>query len=92
MEYDAHRLDNVLLVTGAFIFSQPVEVGGARLAYMATAVDAEVPSGSYFSAPSATSKAASRADGFEDAKVSAEALDDELAARLWDASSRVVGL
>ena len=44
-------------------FSVPVEVGGARLAYAATASEAEVPSGSYLSAPAATSKAATRAEG-----------------------------
>ena len=73
-------------------FSQPVEVGGARLAYAATASEADVPSGSYLSAPSATSKAASRADGFGDATVSKEARDDALAARLWERSAEVVGL
>ena len=73
-------------------FSQPVEVGGARLAYAATASDGEVPSGSYLSAPSATSKAATRADGFDAARVSTEAQDDAKAARLWERSAEVVGL
>ena len=40
----------------------------------------------------ATSKAATRADGFEDATVSAEARDGALASKLWDASLQVVGL
>ena len=73
-------------------FSQPVEVGGARLSYMATADETEVPSGSYFSAPSATSKAATVADGFAAARVSKEALDDELAPKLWERSLEVVAL
>lgn len=97
--FRAARQDNFLstaifsfVATNLAGFSQPVEVGGARLAYMATASDAEVPSGSYYSAPAATSKAATRADGFEDATVSAEARDGALASKLWDASLQVVGL
>jgi len=43
-------------------FSVPVGVGGARLAYCATASGAEVPNGAYLSAPSATSTATSRAE------------------------------
>jgi len=73
-------------------FSVPVDVGGARLAYVATAGAAEVPSGSYLSAPSATSRATNKADGFGDARVSTEAQDDALAARLWERSAEVVGL
>ena len=73
-------------------FSVPVEVGGARLAYAATASEVEVPSGSYLSAPAATSKAATRAEGFEDARVSKEAQDDALAAALWLRSAELVGL
>lgn len=73
-------------------FSQPVEVGGSRLAYMATASEADVPSGSYLSAPAATSKATTRADGFDAAQISKEARDDALAKRLWELSAQVVGL
>ena len=51
-----------------------------------------MPSGSYLSAPSATSTAATVADGFDAAPVSAEASDDDLAARLWERSAEVVGL
>ena len=73
-------------------FSVPVEVGGARLSYMATASEYEVPSGSYLSAASATSKASTRAEGFEQAAISREAQDDVVAARLWERSAEVVGL
>ena len=73
-------------------FSVPVDVGGARLAYLATAGDDEVPSGSYLSAPAATSTAATKAEGFDDAAVSEEAQDDALAARLWERSAQLVGL
>jgi len=97
--FRAARRDNAIstalfsfVATNLAGFSQPVEVGGARLAYAATASEADVPSGSYLSAPSATSAAASRADGFGDAAVSKEARDDALAARLWERSAEVVGL
>lgn len=73
-------------------FSVPIEVGGQRLAYMATADEAEIPSGSYFSAPEAGSKAITKADGFDQASISAEASNDELALRLWDISADLVGL
>ena len=71
-------------------FAAPVEVGGARLAYMATASEGEVPSGSYLSAPSATSTATCREEGFDAAAVSTEAQDDALAARLWERSAELV--
>ncbi|KAJ1447937.1 hypothetical protein M885DRAFT_540997 [Pelagophyceae sp. CCMP2097] len=67
----------------------PVDVGGARLAYMATAPDSEVPPGSYLSAKTG-SKGVTVADGFEPAAVSAEAADAALAAKLWDASAAAV--
>ena len=97
--FRAARADNAFgtavfsfVATNLAGFSQPVEVGGERLAYMATASDEEVSSGSYFSAPSATSKASTRADGFDDAPVSKEAQDEALAAKLWEASMEAVGL
>jgi len=97
--FRAARQDNALstalfsfVATSIAGFSVPVEVGGARLAYVATAPEAEVPSGSYLSAASATSKAATRAEGFDEAQVSKEARDDALAARLWERSAEVVGL
>ena len=51
-----------------------------------------MPSGAYLSAPSARSKAATRADGFDDAKVSKEAQDDRVASTLWERSAAAVGL
>ena len=48
--------------------------------------------GSYLSAPAATSKAATRAEGFDDTPVSKEAQDEALAAALWRRSSELVGL
>jgi len=97
--FRAARRDNFLsaalfsfVATSVARFSQPVEVGGARLAYLATAPEEEVPPGSYLSAPAATSAAATVADGFGPAAVSREAQDKELAARLWERSSAVVGL
>ena len=71
-------------------FAVPVEVAGERLAYMATSAD--VKSGEYLSAPSATSKAASKADGFDNANISKEARDAALAARLWERSAELVGV
>ena len=71
-------------------FAVPVEVAGERLAYMATSAD--VKSGEYLSAPSATSKAASKADGFDVANISKEARDAALAARLWERSAALVGI
>jgi len=72
-------------------FAVPVDTGGARLAYMATAPEEEVPSGSYFSAE-VGSRAFTKEDGFDDASVSIEASDDDLAARLWFKSTEIVGL
>jgi protochlorophyllide reductase len=79
------------LFAGLVGFAVPIEVGGERLAYMATADESEVPSGSYFSAD-VGSKAATKADGFDDTTVSTEASDDALAARLWDLSTNIVGV
>ena len=67
-------------------------MGGGRLAYMATATDDQVPNGSYLSAPSSTSKAVSRTEGFAPAKISVEASDEVLGARLWDRSAELVGV
>jgi len=95
--FRAAREDNWLstalfsfVATNVAGFSVPVEVGGARLAYMATAEG--VPSGSYLSAAAATSKATTLAEGFATATVSKEARDDGLASRLWERSAEVVGL
>ena len=40
----------------------------------------------------ATSKAASKADGFDVANISKEARDAALAARLWERSAELVGV
>ena len=73
-------------------FSVPVDVGGDWHEYLVTAPEEEVPSGSYLAAASATSRATTRSEGFEEAQVSDEARDDDLAARLWERSADVVGL
>mmetsp|Transcript_27774 Transcript_27774/g.65196 ORF Transcript_27774/g.65196 Transcript_27774/m.65196 type:complete len:360 (-) Transcript_27774:120-1199(-) len=79
------------LVAGLVGFAVPVEVGGARLAYMATASDDEVPNGSYYSGDT-KSRATCKADGFDQASISIEASDDALSTKLWDRSMEVVGL
>lgn len=95
--FRAPRKDNWIgataftVVAGLIGFAVPVEVGGARLAYMATASDDEVPSGSYYSAE-VTSRASSKAEGFDLASVSQEGSDEELSAKLWEASAKIVGL
>jgi light-dependent protochlorophyllide reductase len=95
--FRAPRQDNWLgataftFIAGLVGFAVPVEVGGERLAYMATASDDEVPSGSYFSAD-VGSKAATKADGFQQGDISKEGSDDVLAASLWDLSAKIVGL
>lgn len=93
--FRAPREDNWLgataftFVAGVVGIAVPVDVGGARLAYMATSD--EVPSGSYLSAE-VGSKGASMSDGFEATVVSKEASNDDLAARLWDRSAEIVGI
>lgn len=95
--FRAPREDNLIGATlftfaaGLIGFAVPIEVGGGRLAYMATADDTEVPNGSYFSAPT-KSKALTKSDGFDQGTISKEASDDVLAARLWDRSLEIVGL
>ena len=51
----------------------------------------EYATGEYLSAP-VGSTAVSKADGFDDAAVSAEAKDDNKCARLWELSEKAVGL
>lgn len=93
--FRAPREDNWLgataftLIAGLVGFAVPVEVGGERLAYMAT--DNDIASGSYYSAD-VGSKAATKADGFEQGVISTEASNDDLAARLWDRSAEIVGV
>lgn len=96
--FRAPREDNWLgataftLFAGLVGFAVPIEVGGERLAYMATSDDTEVPSGSFFSADKVGSKATIKADGFDDTVVSKEALDNSLASKLWDRSTEIVGV
>ena len=95
--FRAPRKDNWLgataftFVAGLAGFAVPIDVGGQRLAFMATASDADVPPGSYFSGPTG-SRGFSREDGFTDGTISNEGLDDALAARLWERSIELVGL
>ena len=77
------------IIAGAAGFAVPIEVGGDRLAFMATASDAEVPPGSYLSGPTG-SKGFSRADGFGDGLISPEASDGTLAATLWEKTAKLV--
>ena len=76
-------------VAGVLGFSVPVEVGGERLVYIATASDKEVPNGSYFSAKPG-SQGITRENGFGPETISKEASDPGLAVRLWDRSMEVV--
>jgi len=87
--FRAHLLTVFAWASG---ISVPEQVGGDRLAYVATSVDLpqSCPNGSYLSAPGAKSRAASVQDGFTARPVSKEASDGELAAKLWDTSLEVV--
>ena len=90
------RKDNFVAATaftffaGLVGFAVPIDVGGERLAHVATASDEEIPPGSYLAAPTGA-KGASRADGFDDGLISTEAADDDKAAKLWELSSSLVG-
>ena len=92
--FRAPREDNWLGATAfAFFaglagFAVPIDVGGERLAYVATSDD--VPPGAYLSAETG-SKAATYAEGFDDGLISPEGQNDQLAARLWDRSRELVG-
>ena len=91
--FRAPREDNWLGATAfAFFaglagFAVPIDVGGERLAYVATSN--EVPRGAYLSAETG-SKAATYAEGFDDGLISPEGQDEALAARLWDRSRELV--
>ena len=65
----------------------PVAVGGARLAYVATADG--LARGAYLSAETG-SRAVTFADGFDDGLISPEGADADLAARLWERSRELV--
>ena len=93
--FRAPREDNWLgATTFAFFaglagFAVPIDVGGERLAYVATSDD--VPPGAYLSAETG-SKAATYAEGFDDGLISPEGQDDALAVRLWDRSRDLVNI
>lgn len=78
-------------VAGLAGFAVPIDVGGNRLAHVATASDAAIPPGSYLAGPTG-SKGFTREDGFTDGTLSKEAQDDALAARLWERSCEIVGV
>ncbi len=94
--FRAPREDNWLGATAFSAFARlagfavPVGVGGDRLAYVASAADDIVPSGSYLTAP-VGSKGFTRDDGFVDGTISTEARDDAKAGRLWVRSCEIVG-
>ena len=77
-------------VAGLAGFAVPIDVGGQRLAFMATASDDDIPPGSYLAGPTG-SKGFTRDDGFDDGIISAEAKDAAKAAALWDCSREIVG-
>jgi len=111
--FRAPREDNWLgataftFIAGLIGFAVPIEVAGARLAYLATVstsntdtVDTNnnindgiiIKNGSYFSAE-VGSKATTLEDGFNDeTTVSVEASNDDLASRLWDLSAQIVAV
>mmetsp|Transcript_39545 Transcript_39545/g.40095 ORF Transcript_39545/g.40095 Transcript_39545/m.40095 type:complete len:146 (-) Transcript_39545:453-890(-) len=78
------------IVAGLIGFAVPITVGGDRLAYMATASDNDVPSGSYYTADTG-SRAVKLEDGFGPGIVSREAADEDLGRRLWEKSVLLVG-
>ena len=85
-----HSAQFVTFFAGLAGFAVPIDVGGDRLAFMATASDADVPAGSYLAGPTG-SKGYTRGEGFDDGIVSAEARDDSKAAALWVRSCEIVG-
>jgi len=78
------------VIAGLAGFAVPIDVGGRRLAHVATATDAQVPPGSYLSGPTG-SKGFTKDDGFDDGIISAEAQDDDKAALLWSRSCELTG-
>lgn len=69
----------------------PIEIGGARLAALAASSGSEFGSGEYLSAATG-STAVTKADGFDEAVVSAEAQDEAKCEKLWELSAKAVGL
>ena len=91
------RKDNFLGATAFTFFARlagfavPIEVGGERLAYLASAPDAQIPPGSYLGGPTG-SRGTTREDGFGDGLLSAEARDEDKARLLWELSAAAVGV
>ena len=87
-------------IAGVIGFAVPIEIGGGRLAYMATvntskstsSTDGIIKNGSYFSAD-VKSKGTTIEDGFDDqTTISVEASNDDIASQLWDISAKIVGV
>ena len=104
--FRAPREDNWLgataftFIAGVIGFAVPIEIGGGRLAYMATvntskstsSTDGIIKNGSYFSAD-VKSKGTTIEDGFDDqTTISMEASNDDIASQLWDISAKIVGV
>jgi len=79
-------------IAGLVGLAVPVEVGGARLAFVATAGREEIPDGSYLSSPTGESSTNVDKEGLVPATVSIEASNESLASKLWDRSGEIVGL
>jgi NAD(P)-dependent dehydrogenase (short-subunit alcohol dehydrogenase family) len=87
-------------IAGVIGFAVPIDIGGGRLAYMATvntkksttSTDGIIKNGSYFSAD-VKSKGTTIEDGFDDqTTISVEASNDDIASQLWDISAKIVGV
>ena len=97
--FRAPRKDNWLgataftfVATNVAKFAVPIDVGGARLAFLAASPEAAaLPSGTYLSADTG-STAAAPADGFSQGVISAEAQDDAKGEALWAKSAAAVGV
>jgi len=84
------------LIAGFIGFAVPIEIGGGRLAYMATvntkSITDGIKNGSYFSA-GVKSKGTTIEDGFDDqTTTSVEASNEDIACQLWDISAKIVGV
>ncbi|OEU13121.1 NAD(P)-binding protein [Fragilariopsis cylindrus CCMP1102] len=86
-------------IAGVIGFAVPIEIGGGRLAYMATVGNTKkstttdgIKNGSYFSAD-VKSKGTTIEDGFDgQTTISVEASNDDIASQLWDISAKIVGV
>lgn len=95
--FRAPREDNWLgataftVVAGLAGLAVPIDVGGDRLAYCATADDAAIPPGSYLAPTKTGTKGCSRED-FDDGIFSKEASDEALAEKLWTLTEAAVAV